>query len=159
MALLNTGDTFPDIDLHQVGGETVNVSDHLRGKFGIVLFNRGAWCPFCNAQLRGFERVLDQLEELGAAVVSLSVDDEATTKEMADKHKITFPVGHSADAAQLAELTGAFVNPDPVFVQATGFILDPEGKVILSAYSSGAIGRITAEDAVGMIRYIKSSHA
>ncbi len=74
---------------------------------------------------------------------------------MVDKHKLTFPVGHSADAHQLSELTGAFVNPEPVFLQATGFLLDPEGTVLLSAYSSGAIGRITGEDTVGMLRHVK----
>lgn len=77
---------------------------------------------------------------------------------MADKHRITFPVGHSAESAHLAQLTGAFVNDDPAYLQATGFIFDPEGTVLLSAYSSGAIGRITADDAVGMIRYLKSAH-
>ena len=39
-----------------------------------------------------------------------------------------------------AGLTGAFVNPDPVYLQSTGFVLDPRGKVVVSVYSSGAIG-------------------
>lgn len=159
MPLLHPGDTFPDLDLHLPGNETIRLPEALGGKFGIVLFNRGAWCPFCTAQLRAFERAGDQLHELGAAVVSLSVDDEATTQEMVTKNNITFLVGHSADAHQAREATGAFVNPDPVYLQATGFVLDPEGKVLVSAYSSGAIGRLTAEDTIGMIRYITSAHA
>ena len=39
------------------------------------------------------------------------------------------------------QLTGAFVNPGPVYLQSTDFVLDPGGKVIVSVYSSGAIGR------------------
>lgn len=159
MTLLHPGDTFPTIDLHPVRGETIQIPEALRGKFGVVLFHRGAWCPFCNAQLRAFERVQGELDELGAAVVALSVDDEATTKELLEKNKLTFPVGHSADAHTISELTGAFVNPDPVYLQATGFVLDPEGTVLVSAYSSGAIGRLTAEDTVGMIRYVTSSRS
>ncbi len=159
MTLLHPGDTFPTLDLHLAGGETIAIPEALHGKYGVVLFHRGAWCPFCNAQLRAFERVRGELDELGAAVVSLSVDDEATTTELVDKHKLTFPVGHSADARKVSELTGAFVNPDPVYLQATGFVLDPEGKVLVSAYSSGAIGRLTAEDTVGMIRHVKSSRS
>ncbi len=155
MPLLHPGDTFPDIDLHLPAGETVRLPQALGGTFGIVLFNRGAWCPFCTAQLRGFERAGDQLRELGAAVVSLSVDDEATTKEMVTKNNITFLVGHSANAHQVSQATGAFLNPDPVYLQETGFVLDPQGKVLVSAYSSGAIGRLMPEDVVGLVTYLQ----
>ena len=68
---------------------------------------------------------------------------------------LTFPVGHSADARAVAEATGAFVNPDPMFLQSTGFVLDPTGRVVVSVYSSGAIGRLVPEDVIGMIRYIR----
>ncbi len=155
MTLLHPGDTFPDLDVSVVGGDSLSIPAAMAGGFGVVLFNRGAWCPFCTAQLRGFQRVKSDLDDLGATVVSLSVDDEPTAAEMVDKHKLTFLVGHSADAHKLSELTGAFINPDPLFVQATGFLLDPEGKVLLSAYSSGAIGRIVGEDALGMIRHVQ----
>lgn len=155
MPLLHPGDTFPTFDVNLVGDDSLNLPEALAGGFGVVLFNRGSWCPYCTAQMRGFQRVASDLSDLGATVVSLSIDDEATAAEMVDKHKLTFSVGHSADAHQLSELTGAFVNPEPAFLQATGFLLDPEGKVLLSAYSSGAIGRITGEDTVGMIRHVK----
>jgi hypothetical protein len=46
--------------------------------------------------------------------------DEANTKEMIDKHGLTFPIGYGADAHAVAELTGAFVNPDAVYQQSTG---------------------------------------
>lgn len=155
MPLLHPGDPFPAFEVDLVGGGSMSIPESLSGGVGVVLFNRGSWCPFCTAQLRGFQRVTSDLDELGASLVSLSVDDEATAAEMVQKHKLTFAVGHSADADKLSELTGAFVNPEPTFLQATGFVLDPEGKVLLSAYSSGAIGRITGEDAVGMIRHVK----
>lgn len=156
MTLLHPGDAFPHLDLHQVGGGSLDVPESLAGGFGVVLFNRGAWCPFCTSQLRAFQRALPALDELGAKVVSLSVDDKATTQALLADNGLTFEVGHSADAHQLAELAGAFVNADPVYVQATGFVLDPEGKVLVSTYSSGAIGRLVAEDVVGMLKYVKS---
>jgi peroxiredoxin len=87
--------------------------------------------------------------------VSLSVDDEATTKELIAKHGLTFPVGYGADARAIAEATGAFVNDGPMFLQATGFVLDPDGKVVISVYSSGAIGRLVPDDVVGLIRYLR----
>ena len=85
-----------------------------------------------------------------------SVDDEDTARELIAKHGLTFPVGHSADAAAIREATGAFVNADPVHLQSTGFVLDPDGNVIVSVYSSGAIGRLVPEDVAGLVNYVKS---
>jgi peroxiredoxin len=129
--------------------------DAFAGDFSVVLFFRGSWCPYCNAQLRAFQRASSNLAETGVKVAALSVDDEPTTAELIAKHGLTFPVGHSADARAVADLTGAFVNPDPVYLQSTGFVLDPAGQVIVSVYSSGAIGRLVPEDVIGLVRYLR----
>jgi peroxiredoxin len=155
MTLLKPGDQFPVLVVTPPGGETYVLPEVLAGHFGVVLFFRGAWCPYCNAQLRAFQRAFDALIEVGAMVIALSVDDEATTKELIAKHGLTFPVGHSADARAVAEATGAFVNDEPTFLQSTGFVLDPAGGVLVSVYSSGAIGRLVPEDVIGLIRYLR----
>jgi peroxiredoxin len=155
MTLLNPGEMFPHLVVTLTNGSIRELPDALEGHFGVVLFNRGSWCPYCNAQLRAFERATESLAEVDAQVVALSVDDQATASEMVAKNGLTFSVGYGADAHAVAEITGAFVNPDPVFLQATGFILDPTGRVVISVYSSGAIGRLMPEDVVGMIRYIR----
>ena len=158
MTLLHPGDRFPKLDLPRTGGGTLTLPDALAGSFGVILFYRGAWCPYCNAQLRAFQRATDALAEVGAKVVALSVDDQATTEELVAKHGLTFPVGHSADAQAIAAATGAFVDPDRGFLQSTGFVLDPDGNVVVSVYSSGAIGRLVPDDVVGLVRYV-AQHA
>jgi peroxiredoxin len=155
MTLLHPGDKFPKLTVTSTDGGALELPDALAGHFGVVLFYRGSWCPYCNAQLRAFQRAADSLAEVDARVVALSVDDEATTAELVAKHGLTFPVGHSANARSVAEATGAFVNPDPVFLQSTGFVLDPTGRVVVSVYSSGAIGRLVPDDVIGLIRYIR----
>ena len=125
-----------------VGGGTLRIPQSLQGSYGVLLIYRRAWCPYCQAQLAGFQRASDKLAETGIKVVALSVDDEATTRELVAKHGLTFPVGHSADARAISEATGAFVNEDPLYLQSTGFVLGPDGRVIVSVYSSGAIGRL-----------------
>jgi peroxiredoxin len=155
MPLLHPGDRFPDLTFSVPGGEKVTVPAAFDGGFGVMLFYRGSWCPYCNAQLRAFQRATSTLDELGVRVAALSVDDETTTAELVTKHKLAFPVGFGADATSIADLTGAFVNPDPVYLQSTGFVLDPDGKVVVSVYSSGAIGRLVPEDVVGLIRYLQ----
>jgi peroxiredoxin len=146
---------FPHLVVTPTDGKVLELPDALEGHFGVVLFYRGSWCPYCNAQLRSFQRAAESFAEVDAQVVALSVDDEATTAELVAKHGLTFSVGYGADAHAVAEVTGAFVNPEPVFLQSTGFVLDPTGRVVVSVYSSGAIGRLVPEDVVGMIRYIR----
>jgi peroxiredoxin len=159
MPLLGPGSTFPGLTLTPPGQPALTLPDALGGSFGALLFFRGAWCPYCNAQLRAFQHASDSLTEAGIKVAALSVDDEATTADLIGKHGLTFPVGHSADAAAIADLTGAFVNCDPVYLQSTGFVLNPVGQVVVSVYSSGAIGRLVPEDVLGLVRYLRQHSA
>ncbi|HSZ06001.1 MAG TPA: peroxiredoxin family protein [Solirubrobacteraceae bacterium] len=158
MSLLQPGAEFPAITITPVGGVPFELPAAFGEHFGVVLLYRGAWCPYCNAQLRAFQRAHEQLTERNIDVVALSVDDLDTTRELVAKHGLTFPVGHSADAYAIAEATGAFVNNDPVYLQSTGFVLGPDGRVIVSVYSSGAIGRLVPDDVLGLVRYI-TEHA
>jgi peroxiredoxin len=159
MTLLRPCDQFPALTVNLPGGASLHLPDALAGHFGVVLFNRGSWCPYCNAQLSAFQHALDRLAELDVMVVALSVDDEATTRDLIARHGLRFPVGYGADAAAVAQATGAFVNPDPVYLQSTGFMLDPDGRVVVSVYSSGAIGRLVPQDVIGLVQYVRDHAA
>jgi peroxiredoxin len=159
MALLNPGDSFPALSVTLPGGEVLTLPGALDGSFGVVLIYRGSWCPYCNAQLLAFQRSLGRLSDLNVRVVALSVDDEETTEALIAKHGLRFPVGHGADAQAVAAATGAFVNAEPEFLQSTGFVLDPRGRVIVGVWSNGAIGRLVPEDVIGLVRYVKERAA
>lgn len=154
MSLLRNGDPFPHLDVKTVGGQTLRLPDDLLGQYGVVLLYRGSWCPYCNAQLASFSRATDRLADSNIAVASISVDDEATSAELVAKHKIAFPVGHSADATEIARLTGAVTNDDPHYLQSTGFVLAPDGSLLTGVYSTGAIGRLTVDDVIGFVKYV-----
>ena len=156
MSRLQNGQVFPSLAISAVGGGTIQIPQSLRGSYGVVLIYRGAWCPYCQAQLGGFQRASEKLAETDIKVVALSVDDEATTKGTIEKYKLRFPVGHSADADQVAAISGAYTNDAPRYLQSTGFLLDPDGHVLNAVYSSGPIGRLVAEDVIGMATYLKS---
>ena len=55
--LRHPGDLFPVLVVNLPGGRTLQLPDDLAGRFGVVLFSRGARCPYCNAQLSAFQRV------------------------------------------------------------------------------------------------------
>jgi len=158
MSRLRNGQPFPSLEVPATGGGTISLPDNLAGSYGVVLIYRGSWCPYCNAQLAAFSRAFDALTELGVRVVALSVDDEEKSAALVAKHAVRFPVGHSADAGKVAAATGAYVNDDPRYLESTGFVLAPDGTVLIAVYSSDAIGRLVADDVAGYIRYM-AQHA
>lgn len=156
MPRLSNADAFPDLTVETVGNGNLSVPQYLAGRYGVILMYRGSWCPYCNAQLSAFARAKEKLDELGIGVVALSVDSKADAAALVDKHRLNFPVGYGVNADEIATSTGAYVNDTPHYLQSTGFVIDPDGKVITAVYSSGAIGRLVADDVLGFIRYVKS---
>jgi peroxiredoxin len=156
MPLLNNGDPFPVLTLETVTDGTISVPDVLSGSYGVVLIYRGSWCPYCNAQLAAYAKATNELANVGIKVVALSADTKAAAADLVRKHGITFPVGHGIDADLIAVATGAYVNRAPHHLQSTGFVLDPEGRVITAVYSSRAIGRLVVGDVIGFVSYVKS---
>jgi peroxiredoxin len=131
----------------------------LEGFYSVILFYRGAWCPYCKAQLAAFARARASLRSLGVEVVALSVDDEAVSAALVDTMRLTFPVGFGAKAGEIAAATGAYVGDGGAYLQSTGFVLDRSGRILTAVYSSGAIGRLVPDDVAGFVRYIEDHDA
>lgn len=157
MTLLDAADHFPDLTLKRVGGGSVSLPADLAGVFGVVLVYRGSWCPYCNAQLGAFSRATEALDEQQIKVIALSVDDEATGAALVEKNQLMFPVAHSADAGEVAEALGCFTNDEPAYLQSTGFVLTPDGSVLVAVYSTGAIGRLLPADVLGLVAHARSA--
>lgn len=158
MTRLENGQRFPALTLAAVGGATVALPNDLHGSYAAVLVYRGAWCPYCKAQLAAFRRAQAALDAAGVKVVALSVDDERTSTELVAALHLTFPVLHSADVDAVALATGAYTAEHPGaarYLQSTGFVLDPDGTVVTAVYSSGAIGRLLPDDVAGLVSYLR----
>jgi len=103
-----------------------------------------------------FNNVVPLLAGLNAKVVALSVDDRDTTQALVDGLRVeSFPVLHSANAEELNELTGAFVERERGFLHATGFMLSPKGKVAQAVYATGPIGRLTPLDSLRVLEFLQ----
>src|SRR5437868_9722113 len=91
MTLLHPGDPFPALTVALPEGRALRLPDALAGHYGVVLFYRGSWCPYCNAQLRAFQRSLDRFADMDTLVIALSVDDETTTRDLIAQHGLQSP--------------------------------------------------------------------
>lgn len=156
MPRLKNGDPLPAVEFKTAGGNQFRLPEDLAGSFGVVLIYRGAWCPVCKSQLSGYVEAKSTLEELGIKVVALSVDDEATSAQFAKQIGAAFPIGYGADPDTIAAVTGAFTNPDPHYLQPTSFIVAPNGTVLSILYSSSAVGRLSAAEAIRFIQVVRS---
>lgn len=158
--LLDTGDTFPELVLTLTGDKQLRLPGDLTQPFNVILVNRGAWCPFCTAQLKAFQAGLSKLTQEGIGVVSFSADSRDKAAALVAEHKIEFPIGYGASVDGVAEALGVYYDPNPThtapYLQSSGFVLGPSGKVVTAVYSSGAIGRLVWQDVLGMVQYIKS---
>ncbi len=159
MARVRNGDPFPRLRIPAVGGGTLSLPDDLVGSFGVVLTYRGAWCPFCVEQLQGYAAARAALDAASIKVAAVSVDDEATATALARRLGPAVRIGYGADAGTVAAATGALVNPVPHHLQPSAFMLAPDGSVLLSALSSGPVGRLTAAEAVRMVTLIRARRA
>lgn len=82
-----------------------------------------------------------------------SLEDAAKTVK---EKQLTFPVAYGLDAKEFSSKTGAFYDEEKEFSHATGFLLNRDGKIIVAAYSTGAIGRLTPQDCMGLITYLQA---
>ena len=94
-----------------------------------------------DAQAGRFQQSLRHLSGMGTLVMALTADERTTARGLIAKHGLQFPVGRSADARAIATATGAFVNDNPMYLQAR-LRARPRRRVVVSVYSSGAIGRL-----------------
>jgi peroxiredoxin len=159
--ILDSGDPFPKLTFKLTDGAEIETPTGLRQPWNAVLFNRGHWCPFCIAQLKSFQSGLYKLTAEGIGVLSASVDSLEKAKETQASTGATFPIAYGLPVKETAAAIGAFYDQAPVdtapYIQSTGFVLAPDGKIVVSVYSSGAIGRLVWQDVLGLVRYVKSA--
>jgi peroxiredoxin len=145
---LDAGQTFPAMNLNLVGGGSVNLPADLDSPFSILLFYRGHWWPNCRRQLVGFAKHSEALGDIGAKIFAASVDPEDKAQEA--QNDVPYPVAFGV-ARDQADAIGAWWEDRRAIVQPSEFILDADGKVLASTYSSGPLGRLDPEDCIKMI--------
>ena len=89
---LKVGDRAPSIVLSNARGDTVDVGTLLKRGPVVVAFYRGGWCPFCNLELRAFQRLLPDIEAAGASLVAISPEKPDESLSTAEKNALTFEV-------------------------------------------------------------------
>lgn len=102
-AALGPGRAFPDVALADVTGRMVTVPVLAARQPLVVTFYRGGWCPYCNLELRAYQKRLPDIEQRGAGIVAISPETPDDSLSTAEKNALAFTVlsdvgGKLADA-------------------------------------------------------------
>ena len=100
-----------------------------------------------------FEEKISRFTDNGVQVVAASSESLEDAQKTVEQLKLSYPVGFGLVPEEFALRFGAFYSDDSTYLHATGFLIDPEGVVDIAVYSSGAIGRFTADDSLQVLEY------
>lgn len=89
---LKQGARAPDFALLSATGKLVALSNLLHQGPVVLTFYRGEWCPYCNLQLRAYQKALPAIEEWGATLVAVSPQTPDSSLTTVQKKELTFPV-------------------------------------------------------------------
>ena len=122
------GDAAPDFRLQDQNSEWHALGDY-QGKWLVLYFYPKADTPGCTTEACEFRDNIFAYEDLGAAVVGVSLDDVASQADFAEKYSLPFPL--LSDAAQeVATAYGVLTSFGNMQVaNRETFLIGPDGKI------------------------------
>ena len=135
---LGVGDTAPDFRLPDARGGEVALSDLLARGPVVLVFYRGAWCPYCNLQLAAYQGALAEITDAGATLVAISPQTPDASLTLAEQRELAFPVLSDAGNAVAASYGVVLAQPE-----ATAAELHKLG-VDLADFNGNHSGRLPA---------------
>jgi peroxiredoxin len=109
--LIEIGAILPDADLLDPHGNRTTFYQSIGGEGTVVVFYRGAWCPYCNIALKTYQTTLAPelaRRRVGLAAISPQAPDGSLS--MAEKNNLTYAV-LSDQGNQLARAAGILTAP------------------------------------------------
>ena len=86
------GDSLPDISLPNAKGEKVRLYDLLKSQRAVLTFYRGGWCPYCNLELKAFQKALPAFSAKSVQLIAISPELPDHTATTSEKNEISFHV-------------------------------------------------------------------
>lgn len=109
---LPEGQKAKDFTLNNSLGQAVNLYDELSQGPVVLTFYRGGWCPFCNMQLRSYQKVLPQIEAIGGRLIAVSPQSPDNTLTQQEKEDLQFQVLSDTNGLTAAAYNILYSVPD-----------------------------------------------
>ena len=89
---LKVGDMVPDFTLKNAFGKEVNLYTELKKGPVVLVFYRGAWCPFCNMHLHSLFSSLDEFKKYNAQLITITPQTPDKSADQIKKDGYSFEV-------------------------------------------------------------------
>lgn len=127
-AALEVGQNAPDFRLVDQNNKTHTLDDYSE-QWLIVYFYPKNDTPGCTKEACNFRDDFYQIRELGAKVLGVSVDDQASHEKFAEKYNLPFPLLADVEK-EMTKAYGALWKMGPIsLAKRYTFIVNPKGKV------------------------------
>lgn len=109
---LNVGERAPDFTLPNAFGKPVSLSSQLANGPVVLSFYRGAWCPYCNLELKSLHGALPHFERLGATLIAVTPQQPDKSLEQVKKDNYPFEILSDLDSTVMRDYRLYFTVPD-----------------------------------------------
>jgi peroxiredoxin len=152
--ILAAGSPMPDGDLLDAHARPTTLAAARSGRPAVVVFYRGAWCPYCNLALRTYEQQLaSSLAERGIALIAISPQRPDGSLSMQETNALGYAV-LSDPGSQIARRLGILTAPNDGALAAQRRL----GLDITAVNADGTAAlpmpTVVIVDAAGAIRWI-----
>jgi peroxiredoxin Q/BCP len=140
-ALPTVGLPAPEFSLADHMGKTRTLAE-FRGKWVVLYFYPKDDTPGCTEEACKFRDDIFALNQMGARVVGVSLDDSASHAQFAKKYSLPFPL--LADPSGAVTRSYGALSQGSRYAQRYTFLIDPAGKVA-KVYTSVETSRHSVE--------------
>ncbi len=111
--VVRAGDRLDDADLLTADGEPTSLHSVLGERAAVLVFYRGAWCPYCNITLKHYQaELLPALVDRGVTLVAVSPQTPEGSRAAVEAGDLGFTVVSDTGAALITRL-GLATEPSP----------------------------------------------
>jgi peroxiredoxin len=136
-------------------------STQLVGSPSVILFVRGSWCPFCNAQVEQLTSWYKDIVDLGARLIIVTPKPLQTTRRVARFFEVEFDfwLDQSLEAAEKLGLLHRSAVPNSFRIEygsdavwPTALVVDRSGIIRYTELSKHISDRPDPEVLLGVLR-------
>jgi peroxiredoxin len=152
--VVQPGTPMPDAELLDARGDATSLATARDGGPAVVVFYRGAWCPYCNLTLRVYQQELvPALAERGVPLIAVSPQRPDGSLSMQETNELTFAV-LSDPGSKLAAGLGILTAPAEDAVAAQASLGLDVAEVNADGTRTLPMPTAVVLDAAGVIRWI-----
>jgi len=111
---IQVGEKAPNFTLKNAFNKEINLYDELKKGPVILVFYRGAWCPFCNIHLQVLQESLSEFKKYGAQLITVTPQTPDKSTEQIKKDSYPFEVLSDLDNNVMKEYKLYFEVPNEV---------------------------------------------